>query len=109
GAGVRGRGAVDSVGPYRGPARPALEGVRTGLRSARPARRFTGYPNAGGGENSPKVKKPPFRSRRGSLTAESAAARIHFRRTSHSHDIRLTAMRAVIRPQRCGDVHESPR
>jgi hypothetical protein len=56
------------------------------------------------GENSRKVNKPPFRSRRGTLTADSAAARIHFRRTSHSHDICLTEMRAVIRAQRYGDV-----
>jgi len=51
-----------------------------------------------------KSYKPPFWSRQGSLTADSAAARIHFRRTSHSHDICLTEMRAVIRAQRYGDV-----
>jgi len=41
------------------------------------------------GANSLKVNKPPFRSRRGSLTAESAAARVHFRHTSHGHDMTL--------------------
>jgi hypothetical protein len=95
---------VDSFGSYQGPARADLEAVRTGVRSARPVRRLTGYQNAAGGENSPKVNKPPFRSRRGSLTADFAAARIHFRRASHSHDISLTEMRAVIRAQRYGDV-----
>ena len=36
-----------------------------------------------------KVNKPPFRPRRAAATAESAAARVHFRRTSRSHDINV--------------------
>ena len=60
-----------------------------GVRSARPVGRFTALSECCRGANSRKVNKPPFRSRRGSLTAESAAARVHFRHTSHGHDISL--------------------
>src|SRR5437868_4003778 len=37
--------------------------------------------------NQPNVNKPPFRPRRPALDAESAAARVYFRRTSRSRDI----------------------
>src|SRR5947199_838854 len=37
--------------------------------------------------NQPNVNKPPFRPRRPALSAESAAARVYFRRTSRSRDI----------------------
>jgi hypothetical protein len=36
-----------------------------------------------------KLNEPPFRPRRAFLTAESAAARLHVRRTSCSHDVTL--------------------
>jgi hypothetical protein len=36
-----------------------------------------------------RVNKPPFRPRRAAATAESAAARLHFRRTGSSQDINL--------------------
>src|SRR6516162_11270512 len=36
-----------------------------------------------------RVNKPPFRPRRADATAESAAARVHFRRTSRSHNINV--------------------
>src|SRR5947209_13375992 len=46
--------------------------------------------------NQPNVNKPPFRLRRPTPSAESAAARLHFRRTGRNHDIN------VIR-NACGD------
>jgi len=60
-----------------------------GVRSARPVGRFTALSECCRGANSPKVNKPPFRSRRDGVTAESAAERIHFRHTSRGHDISL--------------------
>src|SRR5437660_1266441 len=39
--------------------------------------------------NRRKVNKPPFRPRRAGATAETAAACLHFRRTSRNHDINV--------------------
>src|SRR5262245_14585666 len=39
--------------------------------------------------NRRRVNKSPFRPHRAAATAESAAARVHFRRTGRSHDINL--------------------
>ena len=59
-----------------------------GVRSARPVGRFTACRMLQGRKLA-KSNKPPFRSRRDGVTAESAAERIHFRHTSHGHDISL--------------------
>jgi|SRR5215471_2306809 len=70
-----------SIGSYPDPARRDLEHERapTHLIPERSASHA----------NSRKVKKPPFRSRRDGVTAESAAERVHFRHTSRGHDISL--------------------
>ena len=64
-----------------------------GVSSAQSVRRFIGS-----------EYQPPFRSCGGSFTAESGVARVNFRPTGHGHDITLSQMRAVTRPQQCGDV-----
>src|SRR5215471_10239408 len=94
---------MDFFGSYPDPARPGLEPPRCELSATAaalpPIRMLVDA-------SSLKVSRPPFRSRRGSLIAESAAARLHFRHTSHGCDMRLVCNASTDSRSRAETCHE---